>query len=225
MSRMPLIRPGSSAGASLGAVVRTLCTLGALVSGAASAQSAIDVNLQDGRLTMRFDAVPAERLAEALHRETGIAFVVTGEPGTPLSGDFVDEPLDKAIALLSPNHLLVREDARPDAPIVEVVMMMPDGTNGGGSTEFLPSGGPSDEENFNAEPGGLQDEFEDIEYDENGLPIDPATLRDPGRADAVRGTALEPELDETGRPVDDSSEGFDPQPEFDPDTGEILQPR
>jgi|GEM_PF-1132334 len=200
---------------------------GALFACAALAQAAIDVGLRDGLLTLRTDPVPAERLAAALHDATGISFVVTGESTTPLGADFVDEPLHRAIALLAPNHLLVREDARPDAPIIEVVMMMPDPADGGGdSAEFLPSGAPADDVDFNAQPNGPQE----VEYDENGLPIDPSALRDPNRVDELQ--EIQPAqgvaFDDNGMPIDAEDEtfddGFEPEPDIDPVTGEPLQP-
>jgi len=190
-------------------------------AGQAFAQSDIDVGLQDGLLTLRTQATPADELAAALHDATGIDFIVTGESGTPLSADIVDEPLDKAIAQLSPNHMLVRENERPDAAIIEVVMMMPDATAGGtDSVEFLPSGAPADGVDGNAMPGGP----EDLQFDENGMPVDPAQLRDAGRADQLGELqpAREPGLDPTGQTIDQS--GFQPDPDIDPATGELRQP-
>lgn len=150
-----------------------LCAVGA--AWPLAAQQRFDVGMRDGLLTIRANAAPAEELALAISEATGIDIIIAGEPATPLSAEIVDEPVIKAIALLAPNHLLVRESAAADAALIEAVLMMPDGSGGSASTEFLPSGAPAEEVAFDAEPA---------EVDENGMPIDPAALRDPNRGEA-----------------------------------------
>jgi len=47
--------------------------------------------------------------------------------------------------LLSPNHMLVREDSSSDAKIIEVVLMLDDaGSSSAGAGEFLPTGDPTE---------------------------------------------------------------------------------
>lgn len=124
----------------------TLAAL-ALVCAAALAQQPFDVALRDGLLSIRANAAPAAALAEALAAETGVRFVVTGDGSSPLTAEIVAEPLEKAIAKLSPNHLLVREGDGADAPVIEIVLMLDEGGGGGGAGggEFLPSGAPAAE--------------------------------------------------------------------------------
>jgi len=111
------------------------------------AQQPFDVFMKDGLITIRASNAPAAELAEALSAETGVRVVVTGEPTTTLSTEIIDEPLDKAFARLSPNHMLVRESSADDSPIVEVVLIMEDGENTASAAagEFLPSGAPAAE--------------------------------------------------------------------------------
>lgn len=111
----------------------------------AHAQQRLDVRLNDGLLSIAANAAAAEDLAAAIAEATGISVVVHGEPRTPLTADIVDEPIDTAIAQLSPSHLLVRGDSGRNDDILEAVLMMPDPvTPGSGTSQFLPSGAPAE---------------------------------------------------------------------------------
>lgn len=116
------------------------------VLGNVSAQQPFDVALRDGLLSIRANDAPIGALAEALSGETGVSFVVTGDPAVAITTEIVDEPLDRAVAKLFPNHLLVRDGKSADAPITEVVLLLDDESgSGGGGEGFLPSGAPADE--------------------------------------------------------------------------------
>ena len=148
-SRRATRRPRRAERALLARTARPLVALGlaCALASAARAQQPFDVALRDGLLSIRASGAPASSLAEALAQETGVRFVVTGDATRAISTEIVDEPLDRAIAKLSPNHLLVRDGERPDAPLVEVVLMLDDAAASavGGGAEFLPSGAPADE--------------------------------------------------------------------------------
>lgn len=108
----------------------------------------VEVTESDGRLSIQASNTSASALAEKLSDELGISVVVTGDAETRVNIDIVDEPLDKALAKLSPNHMLVRSSKLPDSSIVEVVLMMGEGSASGSSgsdDEFLPSGSPADD--------------------------------------------------------------------------------
>ena len=118
----------------------------------AFAQQSFDVTMRDGLLSIRANGTSAAELAAALAEETGIRVVVTGDAEQGLTTEIVEEPLVKAIALLSPNHLLVRGEGGAGAPLLEIVLMLDEaggGGTGGEEMEFLPSGAPADE----IEPG------------------------------------------------------------------------
>ena len=142
----------------------------AVFSAGAFAQQSFDVAMRDGLLSIRANGTSAAELAAALAEETGIRVVVTGDAEQGLTTEIVEVPLVKAIALLSPNHLLVRGEGGADAPVLEIVLMLDeaggDGT-GGGETEFLPSGAPADE----VEAGVGSPEFsEGLPYEEEFVP-------------------------------------------------------
>ena len=126
-----------------------VAALGAsLAAAAALAQQPFDVTLRDGLLSIRANGASAVALADALSGETGISFAVTGDTDQAITAEIVDEPLARAIATLSPNHLLVRDGKGADAPLVEVVLMLDDAAGSvaaGGEDQFLPSGDPADE--------------------------------------------------------------------------------
>ena len=184
---MPPIPPASAAPAARAVLGAALALLGGAWQ-AALAQSVEVTAGEPGRVSIRAGGASAAEVAEALTARTGISVVVTGDASTPIDVDIVDEPLEKAVAHLAPNHLLMRGDRAADASITEIVLMMPDGDDGGvESTEFLPTGEPTDgvvtDDAGYAEGGG--------ELDENGQPIDGGleVLRDPDRAAAVRAAA------------------------------------
>ncbi|MEE9321593.1 MAG: hypothetical protein V3U76_14190 [Granulosicoccus sp.] len=119
------------------------------------AQQPFDIFMKDGLITVRANNAPVAELAAALSAETGVRVVITGEPSTAMSTEIIDEPLDKAFAKLSPNHMLVRENSSVDSPIVEVVLIMEDseGVATPAVGEFLPSGAPADEILAESPPG------------------------------------------------------------------------
>jgi|GEM_PF-6143860 len=146
---MPL---GSTRRPSIFAGIRARCRLvwftwlALLGASTATAQQSYDIAMRDGLLSIRANGASVTELAAALAAETGINFVVTGNGGTPITADIVDEPFDRAVAKLSPNHLLVRDGKRADATVTEVILMLDDDDSGGsGDGGFLPSGAPADE--------------------------------------------------------------------------------
>lgn len=107
------------------------------------AQSDIEISSSDGYLSVQASNVSASDLAEELSNELGINVIVTGDAETRVNLDIVEEPLEKALAKLSPSNMLVRDNN--DADIIEVVLMMGEAQNsgaGGGADQFLPSGSP-----------------------------------------------------------------------------------
>jgi len=106
-----------------------------------------DLAVSGNLVSILANNAPIQELANALSTETGIVFSLTGEKTTPITIEIVEEPLEKAIAKLSPNHLLVRDSEASDAQLIEVVLMMSEAgaAGGGGNTEFLPSGAPAEE--------------------------------------------------------------------------------
>lgn len=158
------------------------CLLVSVAASNAFAQQRWNVSSRDGLVSVFANAATAADLAAALGNATGVNVVVHGEPSTPLSAEIVDEPLDKAVALLAPSHMLVRDGDAMDADIIEVVLMMPDPDGGsGGSTEFLPSGEPADgvvsdiATQQGTEAGALSAQT-------SGAGVDAAPLRGPNRA-------------------------------------------
>ncbi len=109
------------------------------------AQESYQVDMQDGLLSIKADNVSAIELADALSRETGIKFSVQGDTVAKLSADISDEKVDKAIAKLSPNHLLVHESKALNADILEIILIVSEGgTQASANGDFLPSGAPAD---------------------------------------------------------------------------------
>lgn len=165
-----------------------LCLAAPFGWGVAAAQSLEVTAGEAGRVSIRAAGARAADVAEALGQRTGISIVVTGDAGTPVDVDIVDEPLEKAVAQLAPNHLLMRAGKTPGSTITEIVLMMPDGDDGGvESTEFLPTGEPTD--GIVTDDGSFAEG--DGAVDENGMPLDQGVqiLRDPDRAAAVRAAA------------------------------------
>ena len=150
----------------------------------AAAQSVEVTEGGPGRVSIRAGNASAAQIAQALTERTGIPVAVTGDAATAIDIDIVDEPLAKAVAAIAPNHLLMRGNAEPDSPITEIVLMMPDGSDGGiESTEFLPTGEPAD---------GIVTEDPALAADGTGggaLDAGLEVLRDPDRAAAVRAAA------------------------------------
>lgn len=180
------------------------------VAADAHAQQDVEVREQDGLLTVQAKT-SARHLAEVLSEQLGINFVVTGDAESLVNIDIIEEPLDKALAKLSPNHMLVRNDVNPDSKIVEVVLMM--GEDGGSSStaggdQFLPSGSPADDVAV---------------VEEQAFPEDGGELRDPNRSLMVREAAEAAANDASG--LNDGTQSEYPAPEsFDPVTGLPIDP-
>jgi len=116
-----------------------------LMAQTALAQSDIEIRSSDGYLSVQASNVSASELAEELSNELGINVIVTGDAETRVNLDIVEEPLDKALAKLSPSNMLVRDSN--DEDIIEVVLMMGEVQSSGasgGADQFLPSGSPAE---------------------------------------------------------------------------------
>ncbi len=186
------------------------CLLWAGSMSAALAQQAVQVRAQDGLLSVQASNATATELAEVLSNQLGISVVVTGDTEALVNIDIIDEPLDKALAKLSPNHMLVRKNKLSDSEITEVVLMMGEGTSSGNSSsaedQFLPSGSPADDVVIAVEE-----------------PVNDTALRDPNRAAMVREAADAASSDSTGLPAENF--GDSPPPEsFDPVSGLPIDP-
>lgn len=197
------------------AVSLLLTVLSVLPMTSLMAQTAIRYSEQDGLLSVQASNTTASELAELLSRELGISVVVTGDAEARVNLDIIEEPLHKALARLSPNHLLVRRDSRPDSEITEVVLMMGEGSDNGGSSDeqFLPSGSPADDI---------------VISDEAPLNDEGAALRDPSRNDQVRQAAQSTGTDPSAAPPGSgipSPDAFDPITglPIDPETGQPVQ--
>lgn len=176
----------------------------------AAAQQAVSVRAQDGLLSVQASNATANELAEVLSNQLGISVVVTGDTEARVNIDIIDEPLEKALAKLSPNYMLVRNSKQPGSAITEVVLMMGEGSGSGnvsgGEDDFLPSGSPADDV---------------ISEDEQ--PMDGAPLRDPDRSAEVRAAADAASNDSEG--LSPENYGDSPPPEsFDPVTGLPIDP-
>ncbi len=186
------------------------CLLWSIGMSAALAQQAVQVREQDGLLSVQASNATAIELAEVLSNQLGISVVVTGDSEARVNIDIIDEPLDKALAKLSPNHMLVRKSKQSDSEIIEVVLMMGEGSSsgnsGGGEDQFLPSGSPADDV--------------DIAVEES---VDGTALRDPNRSSVVRNAADAASSDSAGLPTENSGESPPPD-SFDPITGMPIDP-
>lgn len=203
MSLYPALRPVSLA-------IPAACLIWASGMSAALAQQAVQVHEQDGLLSVQANNASAIELAEVLSNQLGISVVVTGDSEALVNIDIINEPLDKALAKLSPNHMLVRKSKQSDSEIIEVVLMMGEGSSsgnsGGGEDEFLPSGSPADDV--------------DIAVEESE---DDTALRDPNRSSMVREAADAASSDSAGLPPENF--GDSPPPEsYDPVTGMPIDP-
>lgn len=187
------------------ALTVTACCLALAASSGALAQQSVQVSEKDGLLSVQASNTSASALAQLLTDELGISVVVTGDTEALVNIDIVDEPLDKALSKLSPNHMLVRSDKDPHSTIIEVVLMMGEGGasgSSGGDDQFLPSGSPaddiviSDEQplNDNGIPTGAPDGSQQI------VDAPPAQVSDlPPEGDAPPPEAFDPV---TGMPID-----------------------
>lgn len=211
MSR-PLVDPTSFYPAlhAVSLAIPAACLLWASGMSAALAQQAVQVREQDGLLSVQASNASAAELADVLSNQLGISVVVTGDTEARVNIDIIDEPLDKALAKLSPNHMLVRKNKQADSEIIEVVLMMGEGSSsgnsGGGEDQFLPSGSPADDVDTAVEE-----------------PVDGTALRDPNRSSMVREAADAASSDSAGLPPENF--GDSPPPEsFDPVTGLPIDP-
>ncbi len=186
-------------------LMATMCGLALALPGQALAQQSVRVSENDGLLSVQASNTSASALAQVLTDELGISVVVTGDTETMVNIDIVDEPLQKALSKLSPNHMLVRSSKAPDSDIVEVVLMMGEGSSAGssgGDDQFLPSGSPADDIIVDDQP--LNDEGVPVEQTEapqdiaDAPPPDPSGAPPPDSFDPVTGLPIDPL---TGQPV------------------------
>lgn len=180
-------------------------------------QQNVQIRSEDGLLTVKANNASAKQLADVLSDQLGINVVLTGDIETLINIDIVEEPLDKALTKLSPNTMLVRAGEEPDSEIVEIVLLLGEGSRnsstGAGSGQFLPSGSPAQENPVSANGDDPE-------------PTDAGILRDPNRAQLVRdaaGAAANdaglPAAQQTG----EYSSDFDVP--IDPETGFPIQPQ
>lgn len=149
-----------------------------LITNSLHAQTGIEINAENGNLSVKANNISASELAVELSNTLGITVVVTGDAETRVNLDIVEEPLETALGKLSPNNMLVRDSSASE--IIEVVLMMGEGQNGSqssGSEQFLPTGSPAEE---------VLDENNTTVPEDN---IDPSLLRDPNRSEEVRQAA------------------------------------
>jgi len=132
-------------------LLRHLCTSIVLtVAGLAHASPAwaesLDVQWDDEQLSVYATDASAFSLVQELAEQTGVRFIATGNTATNVTMEIVAEPLERAIAKLAPNHLLVHSKSDPTT-VVEVVLMFDEGNSGnsGSGGEFLPTGSPAEE--------------------------------------------------------------------------------
>ena len=177
----------------------------------------VDVQSNDGLLSIQANNTTATELAEVLSEELGIVVVVTGDAETRVNNDIVDETIEKAVSQLSPNNMLVRSGKDAESDIVEIVLMMGESgsgslSSGGGSDQFLPSGSPAEDvivEGINP----------------NGQSAEGAALSDPNRAQLVQDNA-NGSLNNSGSNTESTGNStFDPVSglPIDPQTGLPLQ--
>jgi hypothetical protein len=146
-----------------------------------SAEESVQVRNEDGLVWVKADNVPATSLASELSNNLGIRIVLTGDTNTRMNVNIVEEPLEKAVTKISPSNLVVRETADPSSQIVEVVLMLAEGTlssAGAEESRFLPSGQPS------------EDTIPMDDYIDPAEAYDPGSLRDPDRAMRAREAAV-----------------------------------
>lgn len=192
----------------VGLAIPAACLLWTGGMSSALGQQAVQVREQDGLLSVQASNATAIELAEVLSNQLGISVVVTGDSEARVNIDIIDEPLDKALAKLSPNHMLVRKSKQSDSEIIEVVLMMGEGSSsgnsGGGEDQFLPSGSPAD----------------DVVVEESA---DGTALRDPNRSSMVRNAADAASSDSGEQPPENFGESPPPD-SFDPVTGMPIDP-
>lgn len=179
---------------------------------AISAQQSVQVRTEDGLVWIQANNAPASELANEISQTLGINVIIAGDTETRINLDIVEEPLDKAMEKISPSNMLVRNGNSSDSDIVEIILMMGEGTGSAGlSNQFLPSGSP-------AEPVISQEQQTQIQE-----AADPEALRERDRARIVREAAAAASNDANLPPVqvppmfaeDQSSI----EPVIDPETG------
>lgn len=146
----------------------------------AASQQSLQVHATDGLVSVQASNVTAQTLAEELSNQLDITVVLTGDAQARLSVNIEEEPLAKAVAKLSPNNLVVRENSDPNSEIIEVVLMM--GENSGdvaGTEQFLPTGSSGEA----IVSGDFTDQNAAVDSNNQDY------LRDPDRAVLVRQAA------------------------------------
>lgn len=168
-------------------VTRFTLAITLLVFGSAFAQSAVQVELADDLVSVQANNASARELADELANQLGIKVVVMGNTETRVDLDISEEPMDKALAKLSPNTMLMHNDDATD--ITGVVLMMGSlstGVSGDGPDAFLPSGSPVEAV---VQDQGVAMPLEQQDLEASRLIINSDDLRDPERAVRVREAA------------------------------------
>lgn len=191
----------------------------------AHAQQGVQINTENGLVSVQASNTTANELAAALAQALGISVVITGDTETRVNIDIIEEPLEKALTKLDLNNMLVRADSRPDSDIIEVVLLMGNSANSSAAaSQFLPSGSPADEiiplANQEALFDGDDDMFSIQNRGANARPVTDTPSNAAIHAGAGNGI-------DRDQPVDlPSGEMFDPATgmPIDPSTGKSLQP-
>lgn len=125
-------------------LVAHLCLYFTLLFHAPLAAGSINtLTLHDGKLTVSASQISLVDLARELTNVSGINFVTVGETNKLIDVDISDEPFAKAIAKLSPNHLLVSKTFNVADGIYEVIFMLQDDYSADTILqEYLPTGEP-----------------------------------------------------------------------------------
>ncbi len=98
-----------------------LLLLAALVPAAAPAEQPLDVRYDDGRLTVRIESAPLDRVLEAVGAETGIEFRGELRDWREVNKRFDAVPLPEALGrLLGRQNFILRYDAAGEPALVEL---------------------------------------------------------------------------------------------------------
>lgn len=125
------------------------------------------MELHDGNLTLSASQTSLIDIAQELALLSGIPITTIGDTVKLVDIDIVDEPFAKAIATISPNHLLVRKSVDEVDVILEVIFMLQDDHNDSGNfNENLPSGEPVQEFIETPEPAN-QEQVPTVEITES----------------------------------------------------------
>lgn len=126
------------------------------------------IELHDGNLTLSASQISLIDIAQELELLSGIPITAIGNTVKLMDVDIVSEPFAKAIAKISPNHLLVRKSVNEPDTILEVIFMLQDDhTDSGIFNENLPSGEPVQDIIETVDPTYVEQSFQEPTYQEN----------------------------------------------------------